>query len=147
MIKQININLDKKQYFIDGNKFRNKLDIIDTYNNRYPGRASIAYTKPKQIEILKQPKSTRTYFLKQQSSIRSIVRGIIYIDLYSRPTIISLGLAYSLTDIPFTFTLYSIYTFLFSLKSQLIDTRYTVQYVNNSQIIYSLIKQYNQQVL
>ena len=39
------------------------------------------------------------------------------IDLYSRSVITSLGLAYGLVNIPFTFTLDAIYTFLFTLKS------------------------------
>ena len=39
------------------------------------------------------------------------------IDPYSRPIITSLGLAYGLANTLFTFTLYAIYTFLFTLKS------------------------------
>ena len=39
------------------------------------------------------------------------------IDSYRRPAIASLGLAYGLADTPFTFTLYTIYTFLFNEKS------------------------------
>ena len=38
------------------------------------------------------------------------------IDLYSRPIITSLGLAYGLADTPFTFTLYTICSFLSTLK-------------------------------
>ena len=51
-------------------------------------------------------------------------------DLYGRPAIASLGLAYGLAETPFTFTLNSIYTFLFTLKSQLIDINYIVKYNN-----------------
>ena len=54
------------------------------------------------------------------------------INLYIRPVINYLGLAYGLADIPFTFILYSIYTFLFTLKSSLIDTIYIIKYTNNT---------------
>ena len=53
-------------------------------------------------------------------------------DPYSRSAITSLGLAYGLVDNPFTFTLYTIYTFLFTLKSRLTDTNYTIKYTNIS---------------
>ena len=46
------------------------------------------------------------------------------INLYSYPVIISLGLAYGLADTSFIFTLYTIYTFLTTLISRLIDTNY-----------------------
>ena len=57
--------------------------------------------------------------------------------------ITSLDLAYGLADTPFTFTLYSIYTFLFTLNPQLIDTNYTIQHAN-SNYIYS--KQSNKDI-
>ena len=39
------------------------------------------------------------------------------INLYSRQVFISLCLAYDLVEYCFTFTLYAIYTFLYTLKS------------------------------
>ena len=52
------------------------------------------------------------------------------IDLYSRPVIYPLGLAYGLADTPFNLTLYAIYTFLFTLNLQLIDINYKVYRAN-----------------
>ena len=46
------------------------------------------------------------------------------IDLYNRPGITSLDLTCGLADIPFTLTLYIIYTFLVIFKSLLIDNKY-----------------------
>ena len=48
-VKQNSINRDNIQYYIDGEKFKNLVDIVDTYYKRYPRRPSLAYTKPKQV--------------------------------------------------------------------------------------------------
>ena len=35
------------KYYIDRNKFKNSIDMIDIYYKRYPRRASLVYAKSK----------------------------------------------------------------------------------------------------